>query len=79
MQQQNVIYEKIENKDVHLSSIKSKSTGSGGNMIMANGKAVGFKVPSGKEGSLKHRILTRPFSDRESKSSKSLIHGSIIR
>lgn len=32
----------------------------------SNGKAVDFKIPSGKEGSLKHRILTRPFSEKDS-------------
>lgn len=30
------------------------------NLSNNNGKAVDFKIPSGKEGSLKHRILTRP-------------------
>lgn len=34
-----------------------------------NGKSVGFKVPSGKEGSLKHRILTRP-QEKDSSSGK---------
>ncbi|XP_055710989.1 uncharacterized protein LOC129806426 isoform X2 [Phlebotomus papatasi] len=33
--------------------------------------SVSFKVPSGKEGSLKHRILTRPYSERESTKRKS--------
>lgn len=30
-----------------------------------NGKAVDFKIPSGKEGSLKHRILTRPYGEKD--------------
>lgn len=31
----------------------------------SNEKPSDFKVPSGKEGSLKHRILTRPYGDKE--------------
>lgn len=35
-----------------------------------NNNNVGFKVPSGKEGSLKHRILTRPY-DKDGKQQRS--------
>lgn len=35
------------------------------NNINNNGKAVDFKIPSGKEGSLKHRILTRPYGEKD--------------
>lgn len=34
--------------------------------IVSNGKSADFKIPSGKEGSLKHRILTRPYGEKES-------------
>lgn len=43
-----------------------------------NGKSDGFKVPSGKEGSMKHRILTRPYSEKEGKNKPS-IYSNIIR
>lgn len=40
----------------------------------------GFKVPSGKEGSLKHRILTRPApSDRDATKRKSPITAAVVR
>ncbi|XP_055909162.1 transcription factor mef2A [Eupeodes corollae] len=40
----------------------------------------GFKVPSGKEGSLKHRILTRPApSDRESSKRRSPITAAVVK
>lgn len=34
---------------------------------LSNGKPLSadFKIPSGKEGSLKHRILTRPYGDKD--------------
>lgn len=35
------------------------------NVSNNNGKAVDFKIPSGKEGSLKHRILTRPYGEKD--------------
>lgn len=36
-------------------------------------------MPSGKEGSLKHRILTRPYGEKDSKHRSSAIHGSVVR
>ena len=35
------------------------------NVSNNSGKAVDFKIPSGKEGSLKHRILTRPYGEKD--------------
>lgn len=46
----------------------SQSTSSNGVCVGGldgrNSKHVGFKVPSGKEGSMKHRILTRPYGEK---------------
>lgn len=57
---------------------KASSAGDCSSTITSNDKAAGFKVPSGKEGSLKHRILTRPYADRDVKV-KASIHGTIVR
>lgn len=45
-------------------SVTSSSIGASGHEGRS-GKHVGFKVPSGKEGSMKHRILTRPYGEKD--------------
>lgn len=70
--------EKIEGKVQSSSSTLSSSNGNN-TAITANGKTVGFKVPSGKEGSLKHRILTRPYGEKEIRINKTAIQGSLVR
>jgi hypothetical protein len=45
---------------------KNNSANSNHNQNISNNSDKGFKIPSGKEGSLKHRILTRPYgTDRD--------------
>lgn len=52
-------------------NITAASMANTSNQISANGnKSNGFKVPSGKEGSLKHRILTRPYGEKEPATAK---------
>lgn len=53
-----------QSRDDHQPSANYKESKSS-NQISANGKSNGFKVPSGKEGSLKHRILTRPYGEKD--------------
>lgn len=45
-------------------SVTSSTIGANGHEGRS-GKHVGFKVPSGKEGSMKHRILTRPYGEKD--------------
>lgn len=49
------------------------------NATIVNGKSADFKVPCGKEGSLKHRILTRPYGEKDNNKIKSSIQASIVR
>ncbi|XP_053698058.1 ataxin-1 [Sabethes cyaneus] len=58
----------------HASSLTSHPHGNHPHQLSLDGQRLEqipsdneFKVPSGKEGSLKHRILTRPVSDREAR------------
>lgn len=56
----------------HPYAMKDKEPKSAGGKIISSSDGSGknnnnFKVPSGKEGSLKHRILTRPFGEKDGK------------
>lgn len=54
-----------QSRDDHQPSAANYKESKSSNQISANGKSNGFKVPSGKEGSLKHRILTRPYGEKD--------------
>lgn len=44
-----------------------------------NGKSVGFKVPTGKEGSMKYRILARPYEKDGRRKSPVMDKATIVR
>lgn len=59
----------ITNNNNNINNCKDKlspNSQNNNNNNINHDNNVGFKVPSGKEGSLKHRILTRPY-DKDSK------------
>lgn len=46
-------------------SYRMESKDKESNLTNGGGKSADFKIPSGKEGSLKHRILTRPYGEKD--------------
>lgn len=77
--QQVVLSTSNKNKEKIEGKVQLVNISTGYNTVTSNVKTVGFKVPSGKEGSLKHRILTRPYGEKDIKHRSSSIHGGVVR